>query len=73
MPRTDSDSRAGAGRVAPGSVRQATLSIPAGCLCTWIVVKAGPGMECVSELRYRHLACSVRHVPSLTVVPWAGG
>jgi hypothetical protein len=58
MAHGDKDSRVGAGQMLAGSVRQATLSIPCDCMCTWTVVRTGPGMEAISELRYSNSLCS---------------
>ena len=73
MAHGDKDSRVGAGQVLAGSIRMPTITIPGNCMCTWIVVRPGPGPECLSDLRYRNALCPVRHVPSppLTVVPRA--
>jgi hypothetical protein len=37
-----------------------TLLVPCH-LCTWTVVRPGPGLECVSRLKYRNALCSHRH------------
>jgi hypothetical protein len=58
------DSRVGAGAIPAGSIRQPTHSIPPNCTCSWVVVRPGPGMECLSDLRYRNSLCLVRHTPS---------
>jgi hypothetical protein len=51
------DDRAGTGQPA-GIVEMPTLKIPSGCMCTWSVVRPGPGMECISQLRYASSLCS---------------
>jgi hypothetical protein len=56
------DHRAGAGRPS-AHVEQPTYTIPADCACSWSVVRAGPGRECVSRLIYRNALCAHRHVP----------
>jgi hypothetical protein len=60
MAHGDKDGRVGSGQMLAGSVRQSTLSIPCDCACTWSVVRPGPGMECVSELKYTSSLC--RHL-----------
>jgi hypothetical protein len=73
MPFGTADTRIGAGQVMAGSVRMSTNLIPCDCMCTWAVVKPGPGTECVSDLRYRNALCPCRHrpaaVPAVTRVP----
>ena len=51
----------GGGRPAE-SIRAVTLTNRC-YLCTWIVVEPGPGLACISELRYINNCCSVRHAP----------
>jgi hypothetical protein len=63
------DARTGSGAVPAGSIRQPTHTIPAHCMCTWAVVRPGPGMECLSDLRYANSLCPVRHRPYLAAVP----
>jgi hypothetical protein len=62
------DSRVGAGQVVGGTVRQPTHTIPADCMCSWSVVRPGPGMECLSDLRYRNTLCRHPHKPTLAAV-----
>jgi hypothetical protein len=50
----------GLGQVSGSRIRQPTLTVPSGCLCTWSVVTAGPGMAAVSELRYASSLCAYR-------------
>ena len=45
---------------APVRVRCVTLRNPC-YLCTWTVVEPGPGLKCISELRYANALCSIRH------------
>jgi hypothetical protein len=62
------DSRVGAGQVAAGSITQPTVTIDARCMCSWVVIRPGPGMEAVSSLKYRNALCNVRHKPNLVPV-----
>lgn len=59
------DSRDGSGRPV-GDVVMPTLLIPERChdLCTWSVVRPGPGYACLSRLRYRNLLCPASHDPA---------
>lgn len=43
------------------ALTQPTITIRADCTCTWVVVKAGPGLECVSAMKQRNALCPVRH------------
>ena len=61
MPHGDKDARVGQGYVTAGSIREPTLARDPRCQCTWIVVRAGPGMECISEMKYASGLCPVRH------------
>jgi hypothetical protein len=65
MAHGSADSRVGSGQVVAGSIRMPTNQIPCNCTCTWVVVKPGPGMECLSDLRYRNSICVARHTPAL--------
>jgi len=38
-----------------------TLAIPGDCVCTWSVIRPGPGLLCLSQLRYVNALCPVRH------------
>lgn len=49
----------------PGDVRMPALAVPCACLCTWVVETAGPGMACVSRLKYRNALCTARHPRSV--------
>jgi len=42
-------------------IMQPTLSIPCGCVCTWTVVRPGPGMACMSRLKVLNRSCPHRH------------
>jgi hypothetical protein len=57
MAHGDKDARVGSGHVIYGSVRRPTNAIWCDCMCFWSVIRPGPGMECVSELRYRNSLC----------------
>jgi len=63
-PRTSvRDLRAGMGQPA-GHIDLPTFGIPADCICTWGVIRPGPGWACISRLRYRNSLCSHKHIPS---------
>jgi hypothetical protein len=51
------EDRSGAGQPA-GVIEMPTLQIPVGCLCSWSVVRPGPGMACISRLTYASSLCS---------------
>lgn len=57
---TERASRAEAGCWVAGVPDTPTLRL-GGCTCTWVVIQPGPGLACVSRLKYRHAACPVRH------------
>ena len=62
MAHGDKDARVGRGQVMATGIRQPTITIDTSCACSWVVVKAGPGLECISEMKYRNNLCLVRHV-----------
>jgi hypothetical protein len=62
------DPRIGQGRPQGDPIRMPTLRVPTNCSCTWTVVKTGPGMQAVSELRYRNSLCSAKHPEPAAVV-----
>jgi hypothetical protein len=41
-----------------------TLTIPAACLCTWAVVRPGPGLACISRLKAVSRLCGCKHEPA---------
>lgn len=51
------EDRSGAGQPA-GVIEMPTLQIPSGCMCSWSVVRPGPGMACISRLNYASALCS---------------
>ena len=57
------DIRSGLGRPV-ADIIQPTLTIPHECMCSWIVVRAGPGFACLSKIKYTNSLCSVRHDPA---------
>ena len=60
VPDRKADPRSGTGR--PSSViEMPTVQIPADCLCSWSVVRPGPGLDCVSRLAYVNAMCPCRH------------
>jgi hypothetical protein len=54
------DTRHGQGRVL-GEIVQPAHTIPADCMCTWSIRRAGIGKAAVSYLRYRNSLCPNRH------------
>ena len=44
-----------------GHIEMPTLKIPCACMCSWSVVRPGPGMACVSRLTRRNNCCPYRH------------
>ena len=42
-------------------IEMPTFEIPSGCMCSWSVVRPGPGMACVSRLTRRSGICPHRH------------
>ena len=60
MPHGDKDSRVGAGFMLAGAVRKPTVTIECDCMCTWSVIHPGPGLACISELKYANSLC--RHL-----------
>ena len=60
MAHGDKDARVGCGQMIYGSVRMPTIRIPADCMCTWVVVRPGPGIGCLSDLRYANALCPHR-------------
>lgn len=44
-----------------------TLTIPPDCLCSWTVVRAAPGLLCISKLKTASRACGHRHEPAEAV------
>jgi hypothetical protein len=54
------DARIGSGALSR-MVEMPTVTIPGDCLCTWRVVRAGPGLACISSLWYRSGLCRHRH------------
>jgi hypothetical protein len=53
-----------------GHVEMATLGIPERChaLCSWVVVRPGPGWACVSRLKYANSICG-GHKPAAGSMP----
>ena len=45
----------------PAAIERPTILIKCDCQCTWIVVKAGLGLECISQLKRQSRACPRRH------------
>ena len=68
MPNGDKDARVGSGLVTE-TIDMPTLKIPCDDLCTWVVVRAGPGRESVSRLKYRSSLCRHEHKPAIAPVP----
>lgn len=52
-------------------IEMPTQQIPPDCFCSWIVVRPGAGMECISRLKFRNAICGYRH--RLQPVPATGG
>ena len=57
-----------------GDIEMPTLLIENDCICAWMVVRPGPGLQCISRLKYKNNACPHRHRP-LAAVPatFSGG
>ena len=55
--------------VPSGHVEMPTFTIPEDCKCSWSVITPGPGLECVSRLRFRSAMCRHKHVPPQEVSP----
>lgn len=46
----------------PGAIRMPSLSPDkTDCACSWVVIKAGPGMEAISELKTESALCPRRY------------
>lgn len=54
------DTRMGAGALFQ-AIEMPTLLVPVGCECSWTVIRPGPGLASVSQLKYRHAGCRQRH------------
>ena len=50
----------------PGVIEMPTLDRQCDCMCPWVVVRAGPGRECISRLKRQNQACPYRHEPEVT-------
>ena len=68
MPNGDKHARVGSGLVTD-TIEMPTLKIPCDDLCTWVVVKAGPGFESRSRLKYRSGLCGHKHIAAVPSVP----
>jgi hypothetical protein len=49
------------GQMEAALITGVTAEIPCDCMCSWSVIKAGPGRAAVSQLRFRNSLCSARH------------
>jgi len=65
------DDRPGRGQPS-GHIDRATFSIPADCICSWSVIRAGVGWACISRLTYVNSLCRHRHVPAAPAVAVPG-
>ena len=45
----------------PGAFEVPTILKEGDCQCSWVVVRAGPGLECISRLKRQSRACPHRH------------
>lgn len=66
---------AGAGQIELGAIRCATQLIDQRCTCSWVVIHRGPGLACVSAVKYLSLLCPVSHRETGHTRPaaWRGG
>jgi hypothetical protein len=59
MPHGDKDFRVGSGQRLAGQIRTQTNKIPSDCKCEWTVETPGPGLACISVIRYLNNLCGL--------------
>jgi hypothetical protein len=66
MGHAGADLRMGSGQVALGAITSPTVAIDPRCMCSWTVIRPGPGRACLSAIKYVNALCCVRHVQAVT-------